>query len=48
MALGVGDSAPDFNLEAVQGEAKVIVRLGDFRGKKNVLVVFHPVDWTPT
>lgn len=48
MALNVGEPAPDFDLAAVQGETELRVRLVDFRGKKNVLVVFHPVDWTPT
>jgi peroxiredoxin len=48
MALTIGESAPDFDLAAVQGEIETRVRLQDFRGKKNVLVVFHPVDWTPT
>jgi len=23
------------------------VRLGDFKGKKNVVLAFYPLDWTP-
>jgi peroxiredoxin len=48
MALKVGDTAPDFELPAVEGDQRLTVKLGDFRGKKNVVVAFHPLDWTPT
>jgi alkyl hydroperoxide reductase subunit AhpC len=48
MALKVGDLAPDFELSAVQGERPLRVKLSDFRGKKSVVVAFHPLDWTPT
>jgi peroxiredoxin len=24
------------------------VRLNDYRGKKRVVLAFHPLDWTPT
>jgi len=48
MALCVGDSAPDFDLEAVQGKSHLRARLIDFLGKRNLLIAFHPVDWTPT
>jgi len=24
------------------------IKLSDFRGKKNVVVTFHPLNWTPT
>jgi peroxiredoxin 2/4 len=48
MALKVGDVAPDFELPAVDDEKRVTVRLSDFRGKKHVVVTFHPLDWTPT
>jgi peroxiredoxin len=47
MPLKVGDRAPDFELPAVTGEALLTVRLSDYRGK-NVVVTFHPLDWTPT
>ena len=48
MALKVGDLAPDFELPAVEGERQLNVKLSDFRGKKHVVVAFHPLDWTPT
>lgn len=48
MALKVGERAPDFELPAVEGEQELRVKLGDFRGKKHVVVTFHPLDWTPT
>lgn len=48
MALKVGDNAPDFELPAVTGEERSTVKLSDWRGKKNVVVTFHPLDWTPT
>ena len=34
----VGDQAPDFNLVDVSGKE---VRLGDFKGKKNVALIFY-------
>jgi peroxiredoxin len=48
MAVKVGDMAPDFDLPAVTGDQKFRVKLSDFRGKKHVVVAFHPLDWTPT
>jgi alkyl hydroperoxide reductase subunit AhpC len=48
MALKVGDTAPDFELPAVLGEQHLKVKLSDYLGKKNVVVSFHPLDWTPT
>jgi peroxiredoxin (alkyl hydroperoxide reductase subunit C) len=48
MALKAGDTAPDFDLPAVTGERRHRVKLSDFRGKQNVVVTFHPLDWTPT
>jgi peroxiredoxin len=48
MALKVGDVAPEFELPAVEGERRLTVKLSDFRGKKNVVVTFHPLNWTPT
>ncbi len=46
-ALKVGDRAPDFQVAAVTGEQKHKLRLSDFRGKKHVVLAFHPLDWTP-
>jgi peroxiredoxin len=43
MALQIGDQAPEFDLEVTQRER---VRLSDFQGRSNVLLVFHPWAWT--
>lgn len=40
MALAIGDEAPDFTLPSRDGET---VTLSDFRGKKNVVLVFFPL-----
>lgn len=48
MALKIGDTAPDFDLPAVVGEQRTRVKFDDFRGKKHLVVTFHPLDWTPT
>lgn len=48
MPLKAGDLAPDFELWAVVGERQLKVRLSDYRGKQNVVITFHPLDWTPT
>ena len=42
--IGTGSVAPDFDLE---GEGGRRVRLADFRGRRNVLLVFHPFAFTP-
>ena len=44
MAIEVGRAAPDFDLDLGNGDR---VRLGDFRGRRNVLLVFHPFSFTP-
>jgi peroxiredoxin len=43
--LKVGDAAPDFELGGHRGGEKF--KLSDMRGKKNVVLVFYPLDWTP-
>jgi len=43
--LKVGDQAPDFTLPGHRGGEKF--SLGDLRGKKNAVLVFYPLDWTP-
>ena len=48
MPLKKGDDAPTFQLPAVEGERRTTFRLDDYRGKKHVVVTFHPLDWTPT
>ena len=44
MAIGTGDRAPGFELEVRRGER---IRLSDFAGARNVLLVFHPFAFTP-
>jgi peroxiredoxin len=38
--VNVGEEAPDFDLPAVVGNIKQRVKLSDYRGKKNVVLVF--------
>ena len=45
MAIATGDTAPEFDLEEAHGEPRV--RLSDYRGRSNVLLVFHPFAFTP-
>jgi peroxiredoxin len=45
-ALEVGDKAPDFELPSTQESGKF--KLSDFAGKKNVIVQFYVLDFTPT
>ncbi|MFN7972379.1 MAG: redoxin domain-containing protein [Acidobacteriota bacterium] len=40
----VGQDAPDFTLG---NQDKQPVKLSDFRGKKNVVLAFYPLDWSP-
>jgi peroxiredoxin len=42
--LRLGDQAPDFELPGHRGDEKV--RLSSFRGDKNVVLAFYPLDWT--
>jgi len=44
MALKVGQPAPDFALKSHTGQT---IRLSDFRGKRNVVLAFFPLAWTP-
>lgn len=46
-ALKVGDMAPDFEVPAVVGTEKISFKLSDLRGRKNVVLAFYPLDWTP-
>ena len=43
-ALKAGDLAPDFEL---MNQDKNKVQLGDFRGKKKVMLLFYPMDFSP-
>jgi peroxiredoxin len=44
MALQVGSEAPDFELRSHRGGT---VKLSDFRGKRQVVLAFHPLAFTP-
>lgn len=44
MSVEIGDEAPDF---ALPDQHRAQVRLSDLRGRKNVVVVFYPLAFTP-
>jgi len=44
MTISVGAAAPDFTLK---DQNQKEVKLSDFQGKKNVVLVFYPLDWSP-
>src|SRR2546425_999395 len=44
MAIAAGQAAPDFILK---DQHQKEVKLSDFAGKKNVVLVFYPLDWSP-
>jgi peroxiredoxin (alkyl hydroperoxide reductase subunit C) len=44
LKVKVGDPAPHFTLPAISGEN---ISLGQYRGKKNVVLSFVPAAWTP-
>jgi peroxiredoxin len=44
MAISVGTAAPDFTLK---DQNQKEVKLSDFKGKKKVVIVFYPLDWSP-
>lgn len=44
MTIAVGQLTPDFTLKSHDGR---VVRLSDYRGKKNVVLAFFPLAWTP-
>jgi mycoredoxin-dependent peroxiredoxin len=44
MAIAVGQTAPAFSLKDQYDQD---VKLSDFVGKKNVVLVFYPLDWSP-
>ena len=50
MVIAIGAEAPDFELpsnELVDGRPGKKVKLSDFRGKKNVVLAFYPLDFSP-
>jgi len=44
VTIGTGDRAPEFDLEEAHDRPRV--RLSDFLGRSNVLLVFHPFAFT--
>ncbi len=42
--IKVGDTAPDFTLK---DQDQKEVKLSDYKGKKNVVLCFYPLDWSP-
>jgi peroxiredoxin len=42
--LSVGDPAPDITLQGIGGKEW---SLADQKGKKNVVLLFYVLDWTP-
>ena len=45
MPATIGAPAPEFTL---RDQDQKEVKLSDFRGKKPVVLVFYPLDWSPT
>ena len=45
MGISVGQAGPDFSLK---DQRQKDVKLSDFAGKKNVVLMFYPLDWSPT
>ncbi len=43
-SVKVGDTAPDYEM---RNQEQLKVTLSEFKGKKNVVVVFYPADFTP-
>jgi mycoredoxin-dependent peroxiredoxin len=50
--IAIGTDAPDFELPSneltPEGKPGKKVRLSEFRGKKNVVLAFYPLDFSPT
>jgi peroxiredoxin len=44
MGIAVGQAAPEF---ALKDQNQQEVKLSDFRGKRNVVLMFYPLDWSP-
>lgn len=44
MSLAIGSAAPDFTLK---DQNQKEIKLSDFSGKKNVVLIFYPLDWSP-
>jgi peroxiredoxin len=50
--IAIGTDAPDFELPSSEltpeGRPGKKIRLGDYRGKKHVVLAFYPLDFSPT
>jgi peroxiredoxin len=46
MAISIGSKAPDFSLKSKQADVMADVRLGDYLGKSNVVLLFFPFAFT--
>jgi peroxiredoxin len=50
--IQVGTEAPEFELKSSEltpdGKAGKTIKLSDYRGKKNVVLAFYPLDFSPT
>jgi peroxiredoxin len=44
MAIAVGQSAPEFTL---RDQSQKEIKLSDFAGKRNVVLIFYPLDFSP-
>ncbi|HLJ23173.1 MAG TPA: redoxin domain-containing protein [Candidatus Acidoferrales bacterium] len=44
MAIAAGQPAPDFTLK---DQSRQDVKLSDFAGKRNVVLIFYPLDFSP-
>jgi peroxiredoxin len=45
MPIAVGQPAPDF---ALKDQSQKEIKLADFAGKRNVVLIFYPLDFSPT
>lgn len=44
MGIQIGEEAPDFKLPSTDRQD---IALSDYRGKKNILIAFFPIAFTP-
>jgi peroxiredoxin len=44
MPIGVGQTAPEF---ALKDQSQKEIKLSDFAGKRNVVLIFYPLDFSP-
>ena len=45
--LQAGDMAPDFDVPVFIGGVKKRFRLAEYRGKRNLVLAFYPLNWEP-